>query len=175
MEKITFNNADELKDFGFEGFISIEELNKNMKIIPNEKGIYIVYYDNLEKPVFNEIGTGPLLYKKERNPNIKLIEIIENWVDGTKVLYIGKAGGTDKNGKQQSTHLRNRLSTYFSFGKGKDVRHWGGRLIWQINEPNKLKICWKKTPKEEPSEIESKLISHFKFIHSKRPFANLKD
>ena len=62
------------------------------------------------------------------------------------------------------------------FGQGKPVGHWGGRLIWQLEDAKDLIVCWKVLEKEEPREEEKKMIQAFKKQHEgKRPFANLQD
>lgn len=37
-----FNSIDELKDFGFTGFYSVNELQNNRSIIPTDSGVYII-------------------------------------------------------------------------------------------------------------------------------------
>ncbi len=86
---------------------------------------------------------------------------IERLVEKTDVVYIGKA-----------TELQKRLNQYFKFGNGKNVGHYGGRYIWQLEKPENLLVCWKIT-NEDPDKVESELIEKFKEIYSKRPFANL--
>ncbi len=69
---------------------------------------------------------------KGKNPTAEMDTIIGNWVENTKVLYIGKAGG---NGGNET--LNTRLRCYMKFGQGKAVSHWGGRYIWQLcNAPH---------------------------------------
>jgi hypothetical protein len=59
------------------------------------------------------------------------------------------------------------------FGKGRDVGHWGGRYIWQIQDSDDFLIAWKPLTNEEPDTIESALIEEFRNKFGKRPFANL--
>ena len=96
--------------------------------------------------------------------------------DNSIVIYIGQAGGV-RNGKWSDSNLRERLKKYFDFGLGKPVGHWGGRLIWQIENSDKLIVCWKELPDKvkDPCKEESKLIEKFKTTFGKRPFANLRD
>lgn len=62
------------------------------------------------------------------------------------------------------------------FGQGKPVSHWGGRLIWQLEDAKDLIVCWKVLEKEEPRNVEKEMIQEFKEQHKgKRPFANLQD
>ena len=109
-----------------------------------------------------EIGTGG--YHKNKNPNVSLEILKQNWVEGVNVVYIGKA-----------TNLKTRLRAYFSFGQGNNASHYGGRLIWQLANSRSLIVCWKVLPKENPREVEKVLIKTFKDQFNKLPFANLKD
>jgi hypothetical protein len=69
--------------------------------------------------------------------------------------------------------LQSRLRQYFSFGQGKNIGHYGGRLIWQLENSKELIVCWKALPAEDPRAIEADYIQQFVNEFSKRPFANL--
>ena len=84
-----------------------------------------------------------------------------NWVEGTEVVYIGKAD-----------NLRRRLSQFADFGAGKPAGHWGGRLIWQLPNVEALRVAWKETPGRVPIEAEAELIAAFRHQYGKPPFAN---
>ena len=102
------------------------------------------------KPQFVEVGTGG--HFKGKNPNISIEELKRNWIEGTCVIYIGKA-----------TSLRKRLGQYLRFGHGKPTGHWGDRLIWQLKDAEALLFCWKELPeKDDPDKIETSLIEYFK-------------
>lgn len=156
-----------LKKLGFKGFLSIEAVNEDLKVIPKTIGVYIIYSESTT-PHFEVVGTGGFF--KQKNPNVSMEDLIQNWVVQSTVLYIGKAGSLSG-----SATLYKRLKQYFDFGHGKAVGHYGGRYIWQINNPYKLKVCWLPTPNQEPREIEKELIQQFIAQFGKRPFANLKD
>jgi len=162
-----FNNTLNLQKAGFEGFLPISLLLNNISKIPAQKGVYMVIYNSVKEPVFQLIGTGG--YFKGKDPNVSLSELKNNWVDGSNVIYIGKAGGT-----ASTATLRSRLSQYLRFGNGENLGHYGGRYIWQLTFPDKL-ICWKQMMTREPKEEESRLINLFVEIYGKRPFANLQD
>lgn len=159
---MTFNDIDEIKSAGFTGFKKMSELFITSSMLPNSKGVYLVLkIDN--KPVeYLPIGSGG--HFKGKNPNVSLDELNSNWVDNTKVIYIGKASS-----------LRSRLRQYFGFGQGKNIGHYGGRLIWQLKGSNDLVVCWKTLSNEDPRTLEATLIHQFVLKYSKRPFANLKD
>lgn len=163
-------NRDYLQAQGFEGFKTMGELMDGAKSrIPVQKGDYVVLREGESVPQFLQEGTGGFF--KGRNPNVSLAELEENWVAGTPVLYIGKAGGA-----ASSATLHKRLDQYLRFGQGANVGHWGDRYIWQLADSRDLVICWKVLINEEPREVERQMIADFKAVHAgKRPFANLMD
>ena len=158
---MTFNDIDELKKNGFIGFRKMSELFLDSSILPDNNGVYIVLNSENKPADFMTIGTGGFF--KGKDPNVSLVELKSNWVENTKVVYIGKA-----------TSLKSRLRQYFNFGQGKNVGHYGGRLIWQLKYSNELLVCWKPLT-SDPREYEADLIRQFVFKFRKRPFANLKD
>lgn len=82
---------------------------------------------------------------------------------------MGKAGDPGR-----KATLRSRLWQYLRFGEGASIRHWGGRLVWQLADAEALLVAWKELPEELPGEVESKLIACFRQQHGARPFANLR-
>jgi len=165
---LNFNNIRTIEESGFLGFVKLEQLFVNGSLIPDIKGVYMVLCINNIPPEFLDVGTGG--HFKGKNPNISLTELKHNWVENTKVVYIGKAGGDDS-----KATLRSRLTQYFRFGQGKNVGHYGGRLIWQIKNSKELLVCWKPLPNDDPRNVEAELIREFVKIYKKRPFANLAD
>lgn len=163
-----FNNVEEIKKEGFSGFLRISDLLTDCSSIPKAKGVYLVLNPNYKKPEFLQIGTGG--YFKGRNPNVDFTELKKNWVENSLVVYIGKAGSGTGNATLQS-----RLKQYCGFGRGKNIGHWGGRLIWQLKDSSELIICWKTLPYDDPRTLEKALIKQFLINFGKRPFANLAD
>ncbi|MGB8648922.1 MAG: hypothetical protein WCF84_27040 [Anaerolineae bacterium] len=157
---------EDLKANGFIGFRSMRELFADSSAIPKVQGVYLVLCLDKSEPEFLVHGTGG--YFKGKDPNVSIDELRSNWVKDRLVLYIGKAGG--QSGKAT---LYSRLRQYLSFGQGKPVGHWGGRLIWQLKGSADLILCWKPLPLEEPREVEVKLMSEFVRNYGQRPFANL--
>ncbi|ROI14820.1 GIY-YIG nuclease family protein [Epilithonimonas hominis] len=155
----------ELKNIGFKGFISIEKIIENYNVLPKQKGVYILIH-SAENPRFLAVGTGG--YFKQREPNVDVEELKKNWVEDSSIIYIGKAG-SDNGGAT----LQSRLKQYFNFGQGKAVGHWGGRYIWQLEEPYKTIVCWMETPDTDPRKLEAELIKQFVKKYGQRPFANL--
>jgi len=165
---MNFNNLQELRNEGFSGFKTVSKLFSDSSMIPDLKGVYLVLYLNKEPVQFVSIGTGG--HFKGQNPNVPVSYLNEKWINSTIVVYIGKAG---KEGG--SATLKTRLKQYLRFGQGKNIGHWGGRLIWQIEKHEELVICWKSSINEDPRSYESGLIQQFVHRYNKRPFANLSD
>ncbi|MCW3084815.1 MAG: hypothetical protein JWP12_2181 [Bacteroidetes bacterium] len=164
---MNFNSITDLKSNGFLGFKTIKELSSNSFDIPELQGIHLILYCDNKIPEFLETGCGPALYKK-KNPNVSISKLEANWIKNVLIVYIGKAGG-----KNIKTTLRERLRTYFSFGQGKDVSHYGGRYIWQLKNSDALVVCWKTTPTKESRGIEKRLIQEFENRHMQKPYANI--
>lgn len=157
-----------LKELGFEGFLTIAQLrNGRLDEIPREQGVYLVTSDPGFTAEFLEAGSGG--YFKGRNPNVPVSVLQTNWIAGALVINVGKAGGAGS----RST-LRRRLEQYLKFGKGMPIGHYGGRYVWQLNNADQLRICWKVTS-DEPRDVERELIALFRTRHGARPFANLQD
>ena len=163
---IEFDKIEDLKKAGFSGFLSIAFLKGNHSMIPAVGGVYMVIRKSSSKPGFLKKGSGGFF--KDRDPNVPVSELESNWVEGTCVLYIGKAGGT-----RSSSTLNKRLGQYLRFGDGCKVGHWGGRYIWQLEDHDDLLLCWKPDVDQEPEEYETELIDTFRKQYGKRPFANL--
>ena len=156
---MTFNDIDEIKKAGFIGFKKMSELFLDSSVLPDNNGVYLVLNIDNKPGEFLTVGSGG--HFKGKDPNISLADLKSNWVDNTKVVYIGKA-----------TSLRSRLRQYFSFGQGKNIGHYGGRLIWQIKYSKDLVVCWKSLT-TDPREFEADLIQQFVKTYGCRPFANL--
>jgi hypothetical protein len=162
-----FKSVEELKEQGFQGFKKMGDLFFDSSMIPKSKGVYMIL--KLDgNPEFLSVGTGGFF--KGKNPNISIAELKANWVQDTIVIYIGKAGKEGSN-----ANLQSRLKQYFGFGQGRDIGHYGGRLIWQLKKSEDLVVCWKALPRDDPREVEANLIREFISKYSARPFANLKD
>lgn len=165
---MNFKNIDDIKRAGFVGFKTMQELFVDSSQLPAIKGVYLVLNLDTKTPSYLQVGTGG--HFKGKNPNVTIPGLKSNWVDKTIVVYIGKAGSDTS-----SATLKSRLKQYFGFGQGKNIGHWGGRLIWQLASSNNLVVCWKILPNEAPRTYEGKLIKDFVTQYGKRPFANLAD
>jgi hypothetical protein len=165
---MNIDNIESLKMRGFSGFIKISELKIDSSFIPKLKGVYLILRPENSRVEIIEIGTGGFF--KGKNPNVLIKELQRSWIEESKIIYIGKAGGTNSNATLQS-----RLIQYLNFGKGKNIGHWGGRYIWQIKDIDDYLICWKVLPEEDPRSFEIKLLETFKQKYNVLPFANLTD
>lgn len=135
---------------GFRGFVTIGQLQENMSVAPDTKGVYLILKsERLINPEFLLKGSGG--HFKGKNPNVSIEELKKNWVEDADILYIGKAGG-----EGQGSNLKRRLNQFIRFGQGENIGHWGGRLIWQLKDAEDLIVCWKELSSDSPREVESK-------------------
>ncbi len=166
VEMLPFLSVAAAKKNGFCGFLSTRELRTRLTEIPDERGIYLVFWSPESVPEF--LLKSPAGWLKKKDPTLPLDHLKEKWVPGAQVLYIGKAGGS-----HAKATLHTRLKTYLKHGAGSLSPHWGGRLIWQIeNAESLLTWCWKTTPSDEPRIVEHRLIRDFIDVYTKLPFAN---
>ena len=155
-----YKDLEELKSAGFVGFKTVAEMQSGgCRELPLAGGVYMIIRPLNKKPQFLQVGSGG--HFKGKDPNVSIEELKANWVDNTCVLYIGKA-----------TSLKKRLSQYMSFGRGSNVGHWGGRLIWQLADVGQMLVCW-KTTSDVPRKVEENMIADFKDQYGQWPFANL--
>jgi hypothetical protein len=161
-----FQDLSSIKEAGFSGFKTVEQLWHDYSLIPDKKGVYLILNPDCTMKQFLLKGVGG--YFKGKDPNLSIPQLISNWVDNSYILYIGQAGG---NGS--SATLRKRIRQYLEFGKGKPVGHYGGRLIWQLTQHKELIVAWKILESSNPRKEEANLLKEFFSIYEKLPFANL--
>lgn len=142
---------------GFTGWLPFPEARAS-SAIPATGGVYVVTYAGGAPAAFLPENPGGRF--KGKDPTVPASALTANWIDA-EVVYIGKAD-----------QLRRRIRQFADFGAGKPVGHWGGRLIWQLAEPNKLRISWKETPDRVPVEVEAEMLALFRREYGKPPFAN---
>ena len=165
----TTHSVPELRRQGFEGFSSVSDLRLGGSAeIPAEPGVYLFLRTRVSSPEFLAKGSGGRF--KGRDPNVTLARLQGEWVDGALIVYVGQTGSASKG------TLRQRIGLMLRFGQGAAVGHWGGRLIWQLKDSDRLWVCWKPIRERDPRKVEIALIRSFKSMHGgKRPFANLRD
>ena len=158
-----------LRSQGFDGFVPVADLRRgNRNNIPAVPGVYLVLSDCASYPEFLDVGTGG--HFKNKDPNVPVPRLKDEWVEGAVIVYVGQAGSKSKG------TLKKRICKLIRFGQGSRVGHRGGRLIWQLREAERLLVCWKEIEDGDPKEFEKELIEAFKSAHGgRRPFANLCD
>ena len=102
MNILDFNDIEDLIKFGFTGFKSVEELNKNPDLIPAQKGVYLVLNMSDKKVEFLLKGAGGFF--KGKDPNLSIADLKSNWVKNCRTIYIGKAGSLSS-----EATLKNRI------------------------------------------------------------------
>lgn len=161
------NGRGDLQDFGFSGFVRVSALHESaLAEVPRAPGVYAILREAESAPRFTETSSGG--HFKDKDPTVLVQTLREKWVAGTDIIYIGKAGHLKK-----PPTLRTRLKQYLDFGFGRPVGHWGGRYIWQLEDSRELLVCWKETAGEDPEAVELELITAFREVHGRLPFANL--
>lgn len=101
---------EKLKANGFSGFVSVADLRNSCSQIPMVMGVYVVLRMSEDEPKFLEKGTGG--FYNEKDPNVPLNVLKENWVENSPIVYIGKAGDPG-----QKKTLKKRISQYIKFGE----------------------------------------------------------
>jgi hypothetical protein len=152
--------AAALRSQGFIGFKTVSELQATRcDAVPREPGVYVVIRESREAASWLRKSSGG--WFKQKDPTVPAATLAVNWVDGTDLLYIGKAD-----------QLQRRLRQYMDFGAGKPIGHWGGRLIWQVDGSKEFVVAWAVDP--EPLRREAKLFQTFVDEFGAMPFANLR-
>lgn len=161
-----WTGMDAAKAQGFAGFRSISDLRKTkLSEVPKRPGVYLVLRVAITLPVFQATSVGG--HFKGRNPTVEPALLMNKWIPGATVVYVGKAGGDNR------STLRSRLRLYLNFGEGKPVGHAGGRYIWQIEDCESLLVGWKVIEGEAPIVVERRMLDEFTSACGRLPFANL--
>ena len=121
-------------------------------------GVYVVVRDEDAAPRW--LMPSPVGETWHGDPTVSVSALDANWVVGASVVYIGKA-------KQEQ--LRKRLRAYLRFGQGRGGRHWGGRLIWQLDDAWQLKVAWRIEAARDALVVERELLAAFRRAHDQRP------
>lgn len=154
---------------GFTGFVTFDALNSGGLVeVPEGDGVYVVVRTKDEQPSFLKESRGGR--HKGRDPTVSTPTLETAWVDDAVVLYVGKA---PRNAKGERG-LRKRVGEYAKFGAGRNVGHWGGRYIWQLEEQGTLLIAWRECAHGRTAAgDEAELASEFRRQHGRLPFANI--
>ena len=150
---------------GFEGFVPFTE--PRVTEPPMLPGIYVVLRPSSAPTSYLDHSVAG--WFKGNDPTADPAVLDKAWVEGTTIVYIGKANwGKSEDG------LRRRLTEYRRFGAGKAVGHRGGEHIWQLADHAELLVCWKVTDDADVKALESRIIDDFEEHHERWPFANRK-
>jgi hypothetical protein len=130
----------------------------------SDGGVYVIFRSDPIAPAYLDRSPAGSF---RGDPTVDQAVLDANWVSSARVVYIGKA---------DHGRLRTRLREFIDFGRGGKHRHWGGRLIWQLDRAEDLLVAWRVLPKTiGPKDEEERMIAAFKLAYGKRPFANNPD
>ena len=148
---------------GFRGFLPVSTLESTnyLESVPYQPGVYLVLNPTLENPKWLRKSVGGHI--RDEDPTVPLSDLKEQWVDGADILYVGHT---------PERTLYERIPELIEFGSGESSAHWGGRLIWQLDNHSDLLICW--LVHENPVEMRKKILRRFKSKYNVLPFANLR-
>ena len=151
-----------LKAQGFVGFVNFQSLD--LTTVPEAEGVYILLRDTDDPPQF--LDSSPGGWFKGNDPTEEVVKLKAKWVEGARVINIGKASKTKRR------NLRRRITEYRRFGLGERIAHWGGRYVWQCSDSAHYLICWKEVPQGTALNVERELRRKFKATYGKLPFGN---
>jgi hypothetical protein len=151
-----------LERVGFVGWVPWSSCPASLTVIDRRSGgVYVIYRAGPLEPRYLDGSPGG---RFRGDPSVSQEVLKANWVPGARVIYIGKG----KHGR-----LRKRLEEFVGFGRGGEHRHWGGRLIWQLDRSEELLVAWRTLPAEiDPAVVEKEMIVAFRADYGKPPYAN---
>ena len=156
-----------LSSIGFMGFATVDQLRcGQLQQVPNGPGVYAVVVPDGYVPEFQLLNTGG--QTRGQDPTVSVETLKRNWVNTSRIIYFGKAGGHSTN-----RGLNARIRELLKFGEGRRVSHRGGRYLWQLSESEGFLIGWLTLRGLEPRQFERSLLQLFVHLHRRLPFANL--
>jgi hypothetical protein len=164
---VNLRTETDLQSLGFVGFVTFQEITTTPANVPDNQGLYsVVRLAECTPQFLTQSAAG---WFKGKDPTVSPELLARNWVNGSQILYFGKAG----RGIRSKRGLRRRLLEYARFGQGEPIGHWGGRYIWQLADHQQFRVCWLISG-EPPGVQEDNFLRAFKGEHGKLPFANLR-
>lgn len=166
---MTYSIAD-LSEYGFVGFVPLKDWDESQIIGITQsdvEGVYVVVRESMEVPTFLDED-----HRKPRPKRWSAEAAADRWVPGVQVLYFGKGPLRCSKAKRRKG-LARRVGELQRHGYGGGANHYGGKLLWQIDDADALLIAWKPLHEGESAAIESGLIRGFDRIMGRQPFANV--
>lgn len=159
-----------LREYGFVGFVPLKDWDESQVIgitHSDVEGVYVVVREATEAPKFLDED-----HRKPRPKRWSAEAAAERWVPEVHVLYFGKGPLRSSAGKRR-TGLARRIGELQRHGFRGGANHYGGKLLWQIDDADALLIAWKSLAEGESAATESGLIRGFERIIGRQPFANV--
>lgn len=162
---------DDLKSAGFVGFVPLRSFLKPMVMgqAADAEGVYVVARESLVRPTFLED-----IHRKPRPKIYTAAEAEAEWIEGSQTLYIGKGPLRKPRGSRRQG-VAQRINEMRAHGHSGGANHYGGKLIWQIDDPDSLLIAWKVLLDGTADAAESALIHAFMDLDEfgRAPYANI--
>ena len=156
-----------LSSIGFMGFATVDQLRcGQLRQVPNGPGVYAIVVPDGYVPEFLLLNPGGKI--RGQDPTVSVETLKRNWVNTSRIIYFGKAGGYSTN-----RGLNTRIGELLKFGEGRHVAHRGGRYLWQLSGSEDFLIGWLTLRGLEPRKFERSLLELFVHLHGRLPFANL--
>ena len=159
-----------LREYGFVGFVPLEDWDESqvMGIMQSDvEGVYVVVRESTDVPTFLDED-----HRKLRPKRWSADDAADRWVPGVQVLYFGK-GPLRSSTTKRRQGLARRVGELQRHGYRGGANHYGGKLLWQIDDADALLIAWKPLAEGESAAIESGLIRGFDRIMGRQPYANV--
>jgi hypothetical protein len=163
-------SISDLRRYGFVGFVPLKDWDKSHVLDANKldvEGVYVVVRESTETPMF--LGEN---HRKPRPKRWSVQDAEGRWVTGVQVLYFGKGPLRSLNAKRR-LGLAGRIRELQKHGYEGGANHYGGKLLWQVQDADSLLIAWKVLGEGASASVESGLIRGFEEVMGQQPYANI--
>ncbi|MCU1509499.1 MAG: hypothetical protein JWQ12_1764 [Glaciihabitans sp.] len=167
--KVTYA-IESLREYGFVGFVPLKDWDEFQVIGLTQsdiEGVYVVVRESTDVPKFRDED-----HRKPRPKRWSAEDAADRWVSGVQVLYFGKGPLRSSKAKRRQG-LARRVRELQKHGYRGGANHYGGKLLWQIDDIDSLLIAWKPLAEGESAAIESGLIRGFERVMGRQPYANI--